>query len=255
VGNCGTILSFRLGPGRGAQYLSDYVGKADRWFVQESQTEGRSRTWHALDLGPWFGLTARSDQRSRFTGVRQQKDQVLEARELTQTLTRVGEAYLLSPPGPLRLWTEWADAEAAPADWPYREALARWEPAPPRALDLGRRVRLTLLARAEQTVAVSRNGGTAPPVTRPVPTMMPPSVPSRAPERPARRRGRRAAEVGPEPVLSFLDPAGIQPPTSPGPEASPCPRPDDRQAERPPPVDTASIVEPVREGEHPRPAG
>jgi type IV secretory pathway TraG/TraD family ATPase VirD4 len=26
VGNCGTILSFRLGPGRGAQYLSDYVG-------------------------------------------------------------------------------------------------------------------------------------------------------------------------------------------------------------------------------------
>ncbi|MGH7357521.1 MAG: type IV secretory system conjugative DNA transfer family protein, partial [Candidatus Rokuibacteriota bacterium] len=153
VGNCGTILSFRLGPGRGAQYLSDYVGKADRWFVQESQTEGRSRTWHALDLGTWFGLTARSDQRSRFTGVRQQKDQVLEARELTQTLTRVGEAYLLSPPGPLRLWTEWADAEAAPADWAYREALARWEPAPPRALDLGRRVRLTLLARAEQAVA------------------------------------------------------------------------------------------------------
>ena len=118
VGNCGTILSFRLGPGRGAQYLSDYVGKADRWFVQESQTEGRSRTWHALDLGPWFGLTARSDQRSRFTGVRQQKDQVLEARELTQTLTRVGEAYLLSPPGPLRLWTEWADAEAAPVRRP-----------------------------------------------------------------------------------------------------------------------------------------
>ena len=163
VGNCGTILSFRLGPGRGAQYLSDYVGKADRWFVQESQTEGRSRTWHALDLGPWFGLTARSDQRSRFTGVRQQKDQVLEARELTQTLTRVGEAYLLSPPGPLRLWTEWADAEAAPADWPYREALARWEPAPPRPLDLGRRVRLTLLARAEQAAAASRNGGRARP--------------------------------------------------------------------------------------------
>ena len=50
VGNCGTILSFRLGPGRGAQYLSDYVGKADRWFWQESQTEGR--TPHLARAGP-----------------------------------------------------------------------------------------------------------------------------------------------------------------------------------------------------------
>ena len=254
VGNCGTILSFRLGPGRGAQYLSDYVGKADRWFVQESQTEGRSRTWHALDLGPWFGLTARSDQRSRFTGVRQQKDQVLEARELTQTLTRVGEAYLLSPPGPLRLWTEWADAEAAPADWPYREALARWEPAPPRALDLGRRVRLTLLARAEQAAAASRNGGTAPPVTRPAPhdgaTVLP---------RPRRRSGPPGGGAGgrppgPEPVLSFLDPAGIGPPTLPGPAPSPRHRPgragNDTQRE----TRTRSASR-TREGEHPGGAG
>ena len=109
--------------------------------------------------------------------------------------------------GPLRLWTEWADAEAAPADWPYREALARWEPAPPRALDLGRRVRLALLARAEEAVAASGMAARPALAPRPLPTMMPPTVPSRAPERPGRRRGRRAAMVGPEPVLSFLDPA------------------------------------------------
>ena len=248
MGNCGTILSFRLGPGRGAPYLSDYVGKADRWFLQESQTEGRSRTWHALDLGTWFGLTARSDQRSRFTGVRQQKDQVLEARELTQTLTRVGEAYLLSPPGPLRLWTDWADAEAAPADWPYREALARWEPAPPRALDLGRRVRLTLLARAEQAAAAFRNGSTALPATRPVPTMTPP-VPAPAPGRPGRRRGRRGAPPGPEPVLSFLDPAGIGPPVSPGPAASRRGQTGEAGGERHPAAeDTEPIGESRREG-------
>ena len=140
-------------------------------------------------------------------------------RALTQTLTRVGEAYLLSPPGPLRLWTEWADAETAPADWPYREQLARWEPAPPRALDLGRRVRLALLARAEQAAAAFRNGGTASPVPRPLPTMMPPTVPTPAPGRPGRRRGRRAPPSGPEPVLSFLDPAGTGPSASQGPAA------------------------------------
>src|SRR5438093_646092 len=255
VGNCGTILSFRLGPGRCAQYLSDYVGKADRWFLQESQTEGRSRTWHALDLGTWFGLTSRSDQRSRFTGVRQQKDQVLEARELTQTLTRVGEAYLLSPPGPLRLWTEWADAEAAPADWPYREALARWEPVPPRALDLGRRVRLTLLARAEQAVAASRNGGPASTSTRQLPTMGSPPIPSTAPERPTRRRGRRAVPPGPEPVLSFLDPAGMGPLASPDPTAPRRAHPGDDQGNRPPAGDTDPIGEPRGEGAHPGPAG
>ena len=176
VGNCGTILSFRLGPGRGAQYLSDYVGKADRWFWQESQTEGRTRTWHARDLSTWFGLTARSDQRSRFMGIRQQKDQVLEARELTQTLTRIGEAYLLSPPGPLRLWTEWADAGHAPADWPYREELTRWAPIPPRALDLGRRVRLGMIARAEQAAA-RHSASPAPSVPRPTPTMLPAQSP------------------------------------------------------------------------------
>jgi hypothetical protein len=216
VGNCGTILSFRLGPGRGAPYLADYVGRADRWLLQESQTEGRSRTWHALDPGTWFGMTARSDQRSHFLGVRQQKDQVLEARELTQSLTQVGEAYLLSPPGPLRLWTEWVDADQAPADWPYREQLARWTPAPPRTLDLGRRVRLALIARAEQAAATPRNDGTAAPATRPLLAM----TPSPGPGKPTPRRGRRAVPPGPETVLSFLDPAGIAPPASPGAAAS-----------------------------------
>jgi hypothetical protein len=224
--------------------LSDYVGTADRWFVQESQTEGRSRTWHALDLGTWFGLTSRSDQRARFMGVRQQKDQVLEARELTQTLTRVGEAYLLSPPGPLRVWTEWADAEAAPADWAYREQLARWEPGPPRALDLGRRVRLALLARAEQAAAASRTGGTASPVMRPQPTMVPPPVPSPPAGHPGRRRGRRSGPSGAEPVLSFLDPAGTGPPAAPGPAASRRGPPDEAAGERPPASDTDSAGEP-----------
>jgi hypothetical protein len=206
---------------------------------------------------PLVRLTARSDQRSRFTGVRQQKDQVLEARELTQTLTRVGEAYLLSPPGPLRLCTEWADAEAAPADWLYREALARWEPAPPRALDLGRRVQLTLLARAEQAAATARNGGTASPVTCPLPTMLPPPTPSpaSAPGRPARRRGRRGVPPSPEPVLSFLDPAGIGPATLPGPAPSPWTPGGLGARERHPGGDMDQIGEPDGEREHPGLAG
>ncbi len=215
VGNCGTILSFRLGPGRGAPYLADYVGRADRWLLQESQTEGRSRTWHALDPGTWFGMTSRSDQRSRFLGVRQQKDQVLEARELTQALIHVGEAYLLSPPGPLRLWTEWADADQAPADWPYREQLARWTPAPPRSLDLGRRVRLALIARAELAMSGSREGTPPVPSTRAVVPTVPAPTAREAGMRPTRRRGRRAApEAGP--VLSFLDPAGGEVTPAPG---------------------------------------
>jgi hypothetical protein len=241
VGNCGTILSFRLGPGRGAPYLADYVGRADRWLLQESQTEGRSRTWHALDPSTWFGVTARSDQRSHFLGVRQQKDQVLEARELTQSLTHVGEAYLLSPPGPLRLWTEWADADHAPADWPYREQLARWTPAPPRTLDLGRRVRLALIARAEQALPAPRNDGTAPPATRPLPTMMPPPVPSPATGKPTRRRGQRAVPSGPESVLSFLDPAGIGPSASSSPAASRQARPGEAPRERHPGEDAERI--------------
>jgi TraM recognition site of TraD and TraG len=214
VGNCGTILSFRLGPGRGAQYLADYVGRADRWLLQESQTEGRSRSWHALDPGTWFGFTSRSDQRSHFLGVRQQKDQVLEARELTQSLTHIGEAYLLSPPGPLRLWTEWADPEQAPADWPYREQLARWTPAPPRTLDLGRRVRLALIARAEQVAGGVRAGGPASDPPRLAPTAAPRAAPDSG-ARPTRRRGRQA-RPDPGPVLSFLDPAGAEavPPAS-----------------------------------------
>ena len=215
VGNCGTILSFRLGPGRGAPYLADYVGRADRWLLQESQTEGRSRTWHALDPSTWFGVTSRSDQRSHFLGVRQQKDQVLEARELTQSLTHVGEAYLLSPPGPLRLWTEWADADQAPADWPYREQLSRWTPTPPRTLDLGRRVRLALIARAEQSMAGSRVGAPPTPEPRPAPPTMPPPTTGQAGTRPTRRRGRRTVPEA-MPVLSFLDPAGTVAGPTPG---------------------------------------
>jgi hypothetical protein len=169
----------------------------------------------------------------------------------------VGEAYLLSPPGPLRLWTEWADAEAAPADWPYREALARWEPAPPRALDLARRVRLTLVARAEQAAAAARNGGTGSPVARPLPTMVPlaPPSPASAPGRPARRRGRRGVPPSPEPVLSFLDPAGIGPATVPSAQPSP-PTPAGQGAqERQPAGDTNPIAEPDGEREHPGAAG
>jgi hypothetical protein len=215
VGNCGTILSFRLGPGRGAPYLADYVGRADRWLLQESQTEGRSRTWHALDPSTWFGMTSRSDQRSHFLGVRQQKDQVLEARELTQSLTHIGEAYLLSPPGPLRLWTEWADADQAPADWPYREQLAHWTPAPPRTLDLGRRVRLALIARAEQSMAGSRVGAPPTPEPRPASPTMPPRTTGQAGTRPTRRRGRRTVPEA-MPVLSFLDPAGTGAGPTPG---------------------------------------
>src|SRR5439155_18488602 len=131
----------------------------------------------------------------------------LEARELTQSLTHVGEAYLLSPPGPLRMWTEWADADEAPADWPYREQLARWIPAPPRTLDLGRRVRLALLARAEQGMARSREGApSGPPPRAAIPTMPPPTA-GEAGTRPVRRRGRKATPE-PGPILSFLDPAG-----------------------------------------------
>lgn len=86
VGDCGTILSFRLGPGDGARYLAEYVGKAERWFPTESATQSRGRTWHILNPSSWFGLTSRTDQRMRFSGARLMKDQVLEARALTQGL-------------------------------------------------------------------------------------------------------------------------------------------------------------------------
>jgi hypothetical protein len=140
-------------------------------------------------------------------GIRQQKDQVLEARELTQTLTRIGEAYLLSPPGPLRLWTEWADAGQAPADWPYREELTRWAPIPPRALDLGGACVWGMIARAEQAAA-RQSAGAAASVPRPTPTMLPAQSPREVP--PARRK-RRISTPDPGPVFSFLDPAGPPP--------------------------------------------
>jgi len=142
----------------------------------------------------------------------------------------------------------WADADQAPADWPYPEQLARWTPAPPRTLDLGRRVRLALIARAEQAMSGSREGA-PPPVLPPravVPTVPAPTA-REAGMRPTRRRGRRAApEAGP--VLSFLDPAGG--------EAAPVPgagRPQIATVTRDLPASAAAAseqegVEPDREG-------
>jgi type IV secretory pathway TraG/TraD family ATPase VirD4 len=36
LGNCAHILSFRVGPGEGAEYFSKFTGKADRPIVQVS---------------------------------------------------------------------------------------------------------------------------------------------------------------------------------------------------------------------------
>lgn len=163
LGNCAHIMSFRLGPGEGAEYLARFTGKADRTVIQVSETESRGRTWSPLALSSWMGWTNRTDGRASFAGYRIQKDLVMESRQLTHELASRGHMMWLSPKGartmPFTLWSLWAQTNAAPTGWDYASHCARWDREPPPPLDLGRYVRLVNIRRSEQAEAGANGAG------------------------------------------------------------------------------------------------
>jgi hypothetical protein len=178
LGNCASIMTFRLGPGEGSEYFSKFTGKADRLMYQRSETESRGRSWSPLAFSSWVGWTNRTDGRAAFTGYRVQKDVVMESRLLTHELPLKGQAVWLSPKDgstlPFTLWTHWADTRDAPGGWDYAAQCARWDRTPPAPLDLGSHVRYVNLRRSEQqgagaTPTPPRNGQ-GPRTTAPVPS-------------------------------------------------------------------------------------
>ena len=222
LGNCAHILSFRLGPGEGAEYFSQFTGKADRPIVQVSETESRGRTWSPLAPSSWVGWTNRTDGRASFSGYRVQKDLVMESRRLTHELATRGQAIWLSPKDeetlPFPFWSLWAETSAAPAGWDYASQCARWDRVPPPPLDLGRYVRFVNIRRsAAQGVAPPdapaphRNHAAPAPV--PDATSQPAAeTPSPAPgtggpqEAPAQGRRRRRPTLQPTSLISYVPP-------------------------------------------------
>jgi hypothetical protein len=214
LGNCAHILSFRLGPGEGAEYFSKFAGKADRPIVQVSETESRARLWSPLALSSWLGWTHRSDGRASFSGYRLQKDLVMESRRLTHELAPRGQAMWLSPKGeevlPFPFWSLWADTTAAPGGWDYVSQCARWDRVPPPPLDLGRFVRLVNIRRSAAEAERSP-GASAPHAGRPAPApaqgpvAQPAETPSLAPE-PAQGRRRRRPRPQPTSLISYVPP-------------------------------------------------
>jgi len=148
LGNCATKVCFRLGEGESAEFLSKYVGKIVRPFLQESQTVSTGRSWHLLNPSSWFGITQQSAGRAGFTGTRMMKDLLLEGRVLTQLLAPRGQAILLGQgPDPIPFWTSWVDDQAVPAGWPFMRVLPRIERAQPPLLGLAKLVRERRLLR------------------------------------------------------------------------------------------------------------
>ncbi|MGH7391524.1 MAG: type IV secretory system conjugative DNA transfer family protein [Candidatus Rokuibacteriota bacterium] len=224
--NCANTLSFRLGPGEGAEYFSKFAGKADRAIVQVSETESRGRTWSPLAPSSWVGWTNRTDDRASFSGYRVQKDLVMESRRLTHELASRGQAMWLSPKGgdtlPFPFWSLWAETSVAPAGWDYASQCARWDRIPPPPLDLWRYVRFVNIRRsaaqgeAPSGVQPQRRGhGSAQPAPAAVPgAVAQPAAESRSPtadtEAPqgAPSRGRRRRRPTPQPtsLISYVSP-------------------------------------------------
>jgi hypothetical protein len=228
LGNCAHTLSFRLGPGEGAEYFSKFTGKADRAIVQVSETESRGRTWSPLAPSSWVGWTNRTDGRASFSGYRVQKDLVMESRRLTHELAPRGQAIWLSPKGgdtlPFPFWSLWAETSAAPAGWNYASQCARWDRIPPPPLDLWRYVRFVNIRRsAAQGEALPsvqhRNRGPAHPASAPVPgavaqpaaeTPLPTPGAGGAQEAPAQGRRRRRSTPQPTSLISYVPPRNPQ---------------------------------------------
>jgi hypothetical protein len=228
LGNCAHTLSFRLGPGEGAEYFSKFAGKADRAIVQVSETESRGRTWSPLAPSSWVGWTNRTDGRASFSGYRVQKDLVMESRRLTHELASRGQAMWLSPKGgdtlPFPFWSLWAETSAAPAGWDYASQCARWDRIPPPPLDLWRYVRFVNIRRSaaqgEASPSVQhRNRGPAHPASAPVPgavaqpaaeTPLPTPGAGGAQGAPAQGRRRRRPTPQPTSLISYVPPRNPQ---------------------------------------------
>jgi hypothetical protein len=189
LGNCAHLVSFRIGPGEGAEYLSRYAGRHDRAFAQVSETVASGRFWSPLSFWAWLGLSSESRTRARFSGYRVARDAVLESRVLTHELASRGEAVWLSTKDadrhPFRFRAVWAEAAEAPRHWNYRAACPQWSFEPPPMLELGAWVRMRQMAQGD-----GRAAGEPPAAPAPQP---PPGAASRAPATAAgtpRRRGR-----------------------------------------------------------------
>lgn len=222
LGNCAHVLSFRLGPGEGAEYFSKFTGKADRAIVQVSETESRGRTWSPLALSSWVGWTNRTDGRASFSGYRVQKDLVMESRRLTHELASRGQAIWLSPKGeetlPFPFWSLWAETSAAPSGWDYAAQCARWDRTPPPPLDLGRYVRFVNIRRSatqgetppgaptqhhNRVAPAPVPGAVVEPTTR---TPSPALGPDDPREAPAQGRRRRRPTPQPTSLISYVPP-------------------------------------------------
>jgi len=230
LGNCAHILSFRLGPGEGAEYFSKFTGKADRAIAQVSETESRGRTWSPLAASSWVGWTNRTDGRASFSGYRVQKDLVMESRRLTHELASRGQAIWLSPKGevtlPFVFWSLWAEPNAAPAGWDYASQCAKWDRTPPPPLDLGRYVRFVNIRRSAAQAeappgAPAQHRNRPAPVPAPGPVAQPaaetrPPTPETAGPQGAPTQGRRRRRPKPEPtsLISYVPPRNRQRDTS-----------------------------------------
>jgi hypothetical protein len=212
-------VSFRLGPGEGAEYFSKFTGKADRAIVQVSETESRGRSWSPLAASSWLGWTHRTDGRSSFSGYRVQKDLVMESRRLTHELASRGQAIWLSPKSeetlPFPFWSLWAETSAAPAGWDYARECARWDRTPPPPLDLGRYVRFINIRRSaaqgEAPTGASEPNRAAPApvagaVARPAAEALPPSGTGGPQEAPTQGRRRRRPKPQPTSLISYVPP-------------------------------------------------
>ncbi len=213
LGNCATKVCFRLGEGESAEFLSKYVGKIVRPFLQESQTVSKGRSWNILTPSTWLGITQQSATRAGFTGTRMMKDLVLEGRVLTQLLAPRGQAILLGHgPDPIALWTSWIDDEAVPAGWPFMRVLPRIERAQPPLLGLARLVRERRLLRVpagpEEPAGDfpgARGLGSRPPETRASEREARPT----SPRRPSAEKATKARKKPPQAsIFSFTPPAG-----------------------------------------------
>jgi hypothetical protein len=217
LGNCAHLVSFRIGPGEGAEYLSQYVGKADRRLEQMSQTASAGREWNPLSLWAWLGISREHLQRAAFVGYQTRKDSLLESRVLTHEIASRGEAVWLSSRQddslPFRFRTAWAATDEAPHQWDYRRRCPQWSWTPPPMLDLGRRVRERTLS---QTAGAGAQAAAPPaPAGQGIPGAGAPeaSTPSPGADGAARRRRR-----GQPRSVVFAPPLATppRPPASPG---------------------------------------
>ncbi len=223
LGNCTTKVCFRLGEGDSAEFLSKYVGKIVRPFLQESQTVSKGRSWNILNPSTWLGITQQTSTRAGFTGTRMMKDVVLEGRVLTQLLAPRGQAILFGHgPNPIPLWTSWVDDRAVPGAWPFTTVLPLIERPQPPLLNLATLVRERRLLRVpapreapDASPARASGVGPSPPQPDPSRSGARPARPLRPPREKPSKPEKKPPQAS---IFSFTPPGGAAAPPDAAPE-------------------------------------